>query len=169
MATEILDLRRMDQRSTHYRHPLWLTSAAIEKEADDKAAILFSFPPEQCKAAVIHVVAAEIVTPFAGGTITLDVGKHTIPTEQSKTGDTAAIVNYQGYIVNTDITHGTAGIYFPGTSDFVTQLAAGAMGGSLTRMIPSASNVPCLSVQLASSAQITAGEARIHALVSFIR
>ena len=45
MATiALLDYRRPDLRKQTLENPVWIASAIFGKEADDKGALLFSFP-----------------------------------------------------------------------------------------------------------------------------
>jgi len=168
MATEILDLRRTDQRNTYLRHPFWMTSAAITPKADDKATILFSFPtPSNVEGGrlIVHEICCQIVTAFAGGTITLNVGSHTIATNDAVTGDTATLVDADDYIPTASITNSTVGYYFPAAGDWLTAAAAATVVAPRL-IVPAATAVPCISCELASDAAITAGEARIHVLIS---
>lgn len=167
MATDILDLRRTDERNATLANPVWLESAVIDKDADDKAAILFSFPTSKAKAMVVHSIYVDIIEAFAGGTVTLDVGAHTLATDDVTTDGTATLVDADDYVPTADVTNGTIGIYFPDGGDFVTAKAAGTT--ALPQKIVNAdTTVPCISAQLASSAAITAGAARVYALVSFL-
>jgi hypothetical protein len=168
MANTMLDLRRTDLRGTTLENPYWVTSAPITKDADDTEAVLFDFPltggnTNTRGLTIIHCICCEIVTPFAGGTITLDIGLGTIPLITTTTGGTVTITDADEYIINTEITHGTAGVYFPQASDFVTALAAGTHGSPVVLVHLDAA-IPVIYATLVSDAAITAGVARVHAL-----
>lgn len=163
----IVDYRRTDLRNTYQHHPVWLESASFGKEIDDKAGILFSFPTVEGKAVIVHDIVCKIITPFAGGTVVLNIGAHTLATDAVTTGGNATIVDIDDYIPTASITNGTAGVYAPATGDFVTAKAAGTNAAPQT-ITPADTTVPCISATLTSDATITAGEARVLALVSYI-
>ena len=165
----MLDLRRTDLRGTTLENPYWITSAPITPDADDTEAVLFSFPltggatPNR-GLVLITSICCEITTLFAGGTITLDIGYGTIPLEATTTGGTVTETDVDDYIDNTEITHGTVGIYFGAATDFVTALAAATFVQPV-KIIPVDSAVPVVYAKLLSDAAITGGSARVHALV----
>lgn len=164
----VLDLRRTDERHSVHANPFWLESGLITPAADDKGAILFSFPAAKGrKAVVVHEICCRIITAFAGGTITLDIGAHTLATDDVTTGGDATIVDVDDYIPTASITNGTIGVYWPAGGDFLTAKAAGTVSGPAI-ITPADTTVPCITATLASDATITAGAARIMALVSYL-
>jgi hypothetical protein len=165
----MLDLRRTDLRTTTLENPYWMTSAEINKDCDDTEAVLFSFPASggwmhTRGLFLITAICCEVITAFSGGTITLDIGYGTIPLETTTTGGIVTETDVDEYIDNTEITEGTAGIYFPAATDFVTALAAGTFVAPV-RIDPVDADVPVIYAKLLSDATITAGAARVHALV----
>jgi len=165
MATEILDLRRTDERNTYLQHPIWIASAVINKTAQGKAAILFSFPSSKYKHVLVHDIAVEVTEGFVGGTVTLDIGRHSIPLETSTTGGVATVTDSDAYIPAADIPEASVRWSMPATGAFITEKAAGS--SVMPVQIPVySSNILCISAELASSGTITAGQARVHALVS---
>lgn len=169
MATiTALDLRRTDERHSVHANPFWLVSGLVTKDADDKGAILFSFPAAKGrKAVIIHEICCHIITAFAGGTVTLNIGTHTLATNAVTTGGDATIVDVDDFIPTASITNGTIGIYWPAAGDFLTAKAAGTVAAPALQT-PADTTVPCITATLASDAAITAGAARVYALVSYL-
>lgn len=163
-----IDFRRTDERHSVHANPFWLESASFGKECDDKAAILFSFPAARGrKNVIVHEICIQIITAFAGGTITLNIGAHTLATNAVTTGGNATIVDVDDYIPTGSITNGTIGFYHPADGDFVTAKAAGTVVAPAL-IVPADTAVPCITATLASSEAITAGAARVYALVSYL-
>jgi len=170
MATEILDLRRTDERNTYLHHPTWLEMAAIKGNARGKAAILMSFPATKGVGFLIHELCCRIVTPFVSATSAIIiVGNHTIATEDAVDGDTATVVDTDAYMEAGDMSEYIAGIYFPRGGAFVTQLAAATTYTRPSFIVGSDATVTCISAELSCTSIITAGEARVYALVSTIQ
>jgi len=170
MANTMLDLRRTDLRATTLENPYWVTSAEINKDADDTEAVLFDFPltggnVNSRGITCIYAICCEITTLFAGGTITLDIGLGTIPLITTTTGGTVTITDADEYIINTEITHGTVGVYWPQASGFLTELAAGTHASPVTIAHLDA-DIPVIYATLVSDAAITGGAARVHALLN---
>ncbi len=165
----MLDLRRVDLRRQTLENPYWVTSAEINKDADDAEAVLFSFPltggatPSR-GLILITAICCEIITAFAGGTITLDIGLGTIPLESTTTAGVVTITDADEFIINTEITHGTPATYFPAASGWVTAWVAGTFVSPVA-IVPLDADVPVVYATLVSDAAITAGAARVHALV----
>jgi hypothetical protein len=164
MATStILDGRRTDQRTNVRVNPFWITSAELTKASDDKGFLFFSFP-EALGDYFIHNVLFEVVTGFAGGTITIDIGLGTLATNDITTDGDVTIVDKDEYIVNTDIVHGTPGYYTPDGGDWFTAWLAGNLD---TQIIAGAdTTVPAIYATMVSDAAITAGSGYLHAMVS---
>ena len=176
MATIALkDYRRTDLRKQTLENPVWITSAEVGIEADDKGALLFSFPknpvPDNMnpystyapagdlglcgKNYMIEDAVVEIVEAFAGGTVTLDFGVGTIATDAAQDGANITYTANDGIAADTVITEGTIGMYKP--------------AAALRTLIANAdTTVPCVFASLASSAAITAGKARLHLKISRI-
>lgn len=169
MATkEILDYRRMDERRYDHLTPRWISSAELSgPDADDLCALLFSFPAAKYGSAdlLIEKICFEVTEAFAGGTITVNVGSHTIATDLITTGGDATLVDVDDYIPTADITSGTPGVYFAATGDWIT---AKLLMTELTPVIivPADTTVPCIAVEVASDATITAGKGRVHVMIT---
>lgn len=168
MATKKLyDLRRADLRTNVLENPYWITSGPIGIAQDDYCAILFSFPATKYpnRLILIHAICHEIVTLWAGGTITLDGGAHTIATEAAETEDDATLVDIDEYIPHADVTHGAAGVYWPDGGDYFTALQADTWA-SPASIVPADATVPCIGVDPISDGVMTGGVSRIHVLIS---
>lgn len=169
MATkEILDYRRMDERRYDHLTPRWVSSAELCAVAsDDLCALLFSFPAAKYGSAdiLIEKICFEVTEAFAGGTITVDVGAHTIATDLITTGGDATLVDADDYIPTADITSATPGVYFAATGDWIT---AKLLMTELTPVIivPADATVPCVGVEVVSDAAITAGKGRVHMMLT---
>ena len=164
---ECLDYRRTDLRTNVLEGPYWLTSAEIGIACDDLVGILFSFPAAVYtrERILIHAIICQITTDWAGGTITLEIGSHTLATEAITTGDDATIVDTDEYIKSADITSATSAFYPPASSDYLTAIAAQTWAG-VDVITPADATVPCITVTLSSTDTLTAGAARVHALIS---
>ena len=168
----MLDLRRTDLRGTTLENPYWITSGEITNACDDTEAVLFSFPltggatPNR-GIALVTSICCEIITAFAGGTITLDIGIGTIPLESTTTDGTVTETDEDEYIDNTEITHGTPGVYFGAATDYVTALAAGTFVAPV-QIVGLDADLVVIYAKLVSDAAITAGLARVHALINNI-
>lgn len=167
----MLDLRRTDRRTNTLYNPYWTTSAEITPACDDTEAVLFSFPtisPIHFRGLLIlQEICCEVITAFAGGTITLDIGMGTIPLESTTTGGVVTETDVDEYIDNTEITHGTPAVYFPATGDWITAKLLMTNLAS-TIITPADSTVPVIYAKLASDAVITAGVARVHAMLNVV-
>ena len=165
-TTTMLDLRRHDLRTNVLENPYWVTSAEFDKDADDLAAVLFSFPAAiyTCGLVLIHEICIEIYTLFAGGTPSIDVGACTILTDDVTTdGDTTDVQN-DDYILSADVTEGATAVYWPTQGDWFTAKQANVMGVPAA-ITPADSAVPCIAAYLTDTT-VTAGQARVHMLMS---
>lgn len=163
MATkDMLDLRRQDQMRTLWT-PYWLVSSEVYgPDADDIAAVVFSFPAATYGDRLLKIleVAFQVTTDFAGGNITIDVGAGTIATDDAVDGDDVTTVDDDEYIEDSDITPGTAGLYWCQGSDWLTAKQTDTNQGEEI-ITPADSTVPCVVVYVASDATITAGRGRV--------
>ncbi len=173
----LLDYRRPDLRKQTLENPVWIASDIFGKEADDKGALLFSFPknpvPDNLspystyapagdlgisgKCYMIEDAVLEIIEAFAGGTVTLNVGSGTIATDAAVSDDNITYSANDGIVDTTDLTLGTAGFYKSAVSTMPRTLITNAD-----------TSTPCIFAALASSAAITAGKARLHLKLSRI-
>lgn len=171
----LLDYRRPDLRKQTLENPVWITSDVFGKEADDKGALLFSFPknpvPDNLspystyapagdlglcgKCYMIEDAVLEIIEAFVGGTPTIDVGVGTIATDAAVNDDNITYTANDGVVDNTDVTEGTIGFY--------------KVAAALRTVITNAdTSTPCVFASVASGAAITAGKARLHLKLSRI-
>lgn len=169
MATkEIIDYRRMDERAYTHLTPRWLSSAEISAvDSDDLCALVFSFPIAKYGSydVLIEKICFEVTEAFAGGTITVNVGSHTLATDLITTGGDATLVDVDDYIPTADITMATPAVYFALTGDWIT---AKLLRTELTPVIivPADTTVPAVGVEVVSDGVITAGLGRVHMLIA---
>ena len=178
MATvALLDYRRPDLRKQTLENPVWIASDVFGKEADDKGALLFSFPkvpvPDNLnpystyapagdlgmsgKCYMIEDAVIEIIGAFVGGTPSIDVGIGTIATDAAVNGENITYTALDGIVDTTDITEATIGFY------------KSAVSGMPRTLITNAdTNTPCIFATLSSGSAITAGKARLHLKLSRI-
>jgi hypothetical protein len=176
MATiALIDYRRPDLRKQTLENPVWITSAEFGKEADDKGALLFSFPTKPVpdnlspystyapagdlglcgKHYMIEDAVLEVTEAFEGGTVGIDCGVGTIATDAAETGDNITYTALDGVVYADDVFAGTVGMY--------------KTSSALRTMIVNAdTSTPCVFAALASSDTITAGKARLHLKISRI-
>jgi len=171
----IVDKRRSDQRRV-INSPYWITSAEIDPLDDGLSVtetecyLLFSFPAVKYGTSIILIqaMAFQVVEAFAGGTITIDIGRCTILTDGLTDGDTITFVDENDLITNAVITYGTPGIYHAGAGDYVSQ-AASAINGADNTIVPADATVPCVTAYLTNDGTAyTTGKGRLHMLVTEI-
>jgi hypothetical protein len=165
----MLDLRRTDQRQLpHAGGPVWLTSAEINKAADDTEAVLFSFPKASQKI-FIHQAVLDISEAFAGGTVAMTIGSGTLATDAVTTAGTCTNVDVDDYLNATDLSTMGSAIMVPAiNSDLGVAILANTMPATARLITGAASTVPCIYAALTSSGTITAGKARLKLLVSIL-
>ena len=169
----IIDKRRTDDRRV-INSPYWITSAEMDP-LDDGVAIdetesylLFSFPAAKYGTSMILVLSCvfQVVELFAGGTITIDVGTHTILTDDVTDGDVMTIVDVDDYIATGDITYGTTGAYWTASADFGTLNGTG-FPAIPTILTPADATVPAVGVHFTNDGTAyTTGKGRFHMLIS---
>ena len=169
MANTMLDLRRADQRTNVLENPVWISSGLITPAADDKEAVLFSFPiNSKFHFFCLQEICVETIEAFVGGTPATTIGTGSLATNDITTGGTCTVVDADEYFVNIAASGmgGTTLVFANTGGDFLTAKAAGLSG---TSMITCAdATVPCIYCALTSSAAITAGSARVHILGSYV-
>ncbi len=165
----MLDLRRADQRTNVLENPVWITSGIITPDADDAQAVLFSFPiNSKFNYFCLQEICVETIVGFAGGTITFTLGTGSLATNDITTGGVCSVVDADEYMASFAVAGmASAGLVFANTGgDFLTAKAAGTTG---VNMITCAdTTVPVIYCALASDAAITAGQARVHILGSYV-
>lgn len=80
----------------------------------------FQQPSTSTLKILIEKCCIQITEAWVGGTITVNVGSHTLATDGVTTDGVATLVDYDDYIPTADITYGTAGHYFAATGDWIT-------------------------------------------------
>jgi len=164
----MLDLRRQDLRTNTLSNPFWMTSGIIDSAAAGAEAVLFSFPENaRYQIFVPQSVCVETIEGFTGGTITFKLGSGTIATNDATDGDTVTASDDDLYVTSaTSAGIASIGVSFPGTGAFVTAKAAGKDGD--IAIACANADVPVVYASLASSGTITAGQARVHILGSYV-
>ena len=171
----IIDKRRYDQRRV-INSPYWITSAEIDPVDDGLAVdetecyLLFSFPAAKYLTSriLIMAMAFQVIEAFAGGTITIDIGRSTIATDVVTDGGTITFVDENDLIPTAGITYGTPGLYHAGAGDYVTQ-AASAINGADNTITPADATVPCVTAYLTNDGtSYTTGKGRMLMLITEI-
>ena len=172
MSTKIIvDYRRDDQRRYIYQ-PYWISSAeclALDIGSDEtKIAIMFSFPAAKYGSSLIliHQIVTQIVEGFTAGTITFNVGFHTLLTDDVTTDGVATLVDVDKLHPTASITNATIGNYWAGAGDFVTAKAAAIEALASSVIAPLDAAVPAIGIDLTTDGTFTAGKARLHMLIS---
>ena len=162
----ILDLRRTDQRTNVLENPVWITSGIFDATADDGDALLFSFPINaKYGYFCLQEVCIETIVAFTGGTIVFTLGSGTLATDAITTGGAVSVVDADFYCTTfAKAGMASTGVTFPDAGALVTLKAA----GKTTAIACADSTVPCIYGDLSSSAAITAGQARVHILGSYV-
>ena len=164
MATITLgaDYRRNDDTRTLWT-PYWLTSLEISGAvlSNTNGAVLWSFPAVKysTRKLIILNVCVQVVTVFAGGTPTLDLGSYTLATDDITTGGVATTVDADEYVPNADTTATSTGIYWAATGDWLTQKATGIIAAPVL-VTPADTTVPCVCI--IGAADMASGAARVH-------
>ena len=164
----ILDLRRDDQRAHTLANPVWLTSAEVNAAADDKEAVLFSFPKAGQKI-FIHNAFVDVSEAFVGGTVACTIGSGTLATDAVTTGGAVSIVDVDDYLDATDVsTMAAIGLLIATHSDLGAAIIANTEVAVARMITGAAATVPIVYAKLTSSATITAGKFRVKLLVSYM-
>jgi len=158
---ELYDYRRTDLRNYKTDHPFWVTSREVdEADAEDLAAVLFSFPGEQDY--MVQAMIVEVTEAAVGGTPTLTVGLGTLLTDDVTTAGDMTIVDIDEYFTSAVSLPAALGKKLIGASDFATAFAVA--GGQLITGADAA--VPCIAAFIASDTTLTAGKFKVHVLLS---
>jgi len=169
MATiTAIDYRRTDERNHVWLNPYWISSGIMAGPAcEDKGAILFSFP--KVKKFFIEQVVLQVITAFTANTV-ITIGSGTLATDAVTTGGDITIVDADEYLLNADITVGTAGWYASTTSTTSDWLAAKILGSYVAPYVltGAVTDVPVIYASMTNSDTIAAGAARLHVLLTEI-
>ncbi len=161
----MLDLRRTDQRSYPWHQLYWLTSAElVGPDTDDQEAVLFSFPLSRGKVTLLYEAVFETGDAF-DGTSDILVGIGTIETELAETGDTVSVVDADEIFQTGDLTLTANVISYLSGGDMFTALAAGTPGVTI---VHTDATVPVVYAAHTASSAVTAGQGRLHLLMSTI-
>lgn len=169
----VIDYRRTDLRKNILFNPYWITSAEmVGADAEDKAAVMFSFPTAG-RMTIVHQVMFQVTTVFTvdAGAAVCTVGLSTLATNAVTTGGVATTVDADSYMLTTQITFGTAGYYMPVTATTSTWLTS-AYGGTVTALASqfitgAATTVPAVTAYFSNAGgAILTGKARFHMLIS---
>jgi len=165
-TTEILDLRRTDERSSTPNGPFWITSGEVNSDADDLGAVLFSFPKANTRY-LIHQAVADVTEAFVGGTVACTVGIGTLATDAVTTGGDVTIVDVDDTLDATDLsTMAAIAVLFATSSDLGAAIVANTGVAGTSYIVGAAATVPCIYAKLTSDAAITAGKMRVKLLVT---
>lgn len=170
MATiTCLDYRRTDLRTNVLENPFWITSGLVSAvAADDKGALLFSFPVAGQIILVESVVVQNVVGITAATTI--DIGSGTLATNAVTTGGDITIVDADEYVKTADSVVTAATLWGPttgNTSDWLTAKAAETYAAPRV-IVGAATTVPCVYASVANAGVIAAGTFRVHMLINII-
>jgi len=170
MATiTCLDYRRTDQRIQTLENPFWLTSGIVSAvAADDKGALLFSFP-KAGEITIIKEVWVQNIAAITAGT-TIDIGIGSLATDAVTTGGDITIVDADEYIKNADTVLTIATMWGGVTANASDWLAAEAAKTAVAAryITGAATTVPCVYASVANGGAISAGTFRVHMLVTRI-
>ena len=159
-STTMLDLRRQDQMRTLWT-PYWLVSSEINKDCDDLAAVLFSFPAAiyGTRRLKINEIAVQVIDLF-DGTASLNIGSGTLATDAVTDGGTVTLVDEDDYVPTANITEATIGMYWATSGDWITAALLKTNAGPEI-ITPADATVPCVVAYLTAATAITVGKARV--------
>lgn len=161
MATIGMDYRRFDDKRTLWT-PYWITSSEFKgADIDDSnVGLLWSFPAAKYgnRKIMIDQIAIQVVTVFAGGTPTLDLGSYTLATDDVTTGGTATLVDADEYVPNADVTATSVAAYWAATGDWITAKLLWTNAAPVV-ITPADTTVPCICVL--GAADMASGGARV--------
>ena len=166
----MVDYRNPAQHRVIYL-PYWISSLeikALDLGSDEtKIAVCFSFPAAKYGDSIIIVekVGFQVTEAWAGGTITIDAGRCTIPLESTAAGGAVTFVDENDLIETSGITSGTEGYYPAAAGDWITAAALATCGADC-RIVPADSTVPCVTVYVTSDGTMTAGKGRLHMMIT---
>lgn len=173
MATKLIqEYRRNDQRRYIYQ-PYWITSAEVDHadfpNDETECGLMFSFPAAKYGTShiLIEKVGVEITEVWAGGSITIDVGRYTLATDDVTQGGVMTIVDYDDLVPTADITSGTAAYYPALTGDWITAALLMTCGADVT-IVPADATVPCVGLYVTTNSTTTSGKARVHMMITEI-
>jgi len=170
-----IDYRRTDLRKNVLENPYWITSSeVVGVDAEDKAAMLFSFP-NAGRITLVHEVLIQVTEAFTvdAGAALCTVGLGSLATDIITTGGVVTDIDQDSYILTASITVGTIGYYAPLTASASTWLTS-QKGGTQTALASqfikgATTTVPCICAYISNAGgAITAGKIRAHFLVSEI-
>lgn len=174
MATKIVVDRRNPAQRRYIYQPYWISSLelkALDVGSDEsKIGIMMSFPAVKYGGGSPRIsllqICCQITEGFLGGTITVNIGSHTLATDAVTDGGVATLVDYDEYIATATITNATAGAYFgaAASSDWLTSRLL-LTEADAACILPADATVPAIGADITSDGTLTAGKLRIHALI----
>jgi hypothetical protein len=177
MATKIVKDYRNPAQRRYIFQPYWISSLelkALDIGSDEtKIGIMMSFPAVKYGGGSPRIsvlqVCCQITEAFAGGSITVNVGTHTLLVDTVTDGGVATLVDFDEYIAAATITHGTLGAYFgaAASSDWLTSRLLWTEADAAC-ILPLDAVVPAVGVDLTSDGTMTAGKLRVHMLIAEI-
>ena len=169
MTITVIDYRRTDQRTNVLENPFWLTSGLVSAvAADDKGAVLFSFPVAG-RIVIIQEVVVENVEVLDTG-VTVNVGYGTLATDAVTTAGVMTETARTGLVLPADTVLTAAAKWGPTTANTSAWLTARATGTwAVPRyLLGAASTVPCIYSFNEKSGVIATGTFRVHVLVTIL-
>ena len=165
----VIDYRRTDQRTNVLENPFWITSGLVScVAADDKGALLFSFPTAG-RVVIIQDVVVENVQVLDTG-VTVNVGYGTLATNAVTTGGVLTETARTGIVDPTDtvLTAATKwGATTANTSAWLTAKVAGTWAVP-RKLVGAAATVPCIYSYNEKTGVIATGTFRVHLLITVI-
>lgn len=165
-----IDYRRTDQRTNVLENPYWITSGLVSAvAADDKGAMLFSFPSAGSIIIVQDVVVQNFEVLDTG--VTVSIGLGTLATNAVTTAGVITEVDRDEYVKTGDVVL-TANTKWGSTtganaSDWLTARAAHTFAAP--RYITGAATaVPCVYAYTEKTGTIATGTFRVHMLITFV-
>jgi hypothetical protein len=165
-STVVLDYRRLDQRRQTLENPYWFTSKDVSMvDAEDKAAVLISFPKAGLNTLVLAVFV-QVVTIGAGGTPACTIGYGTLATDSVTTGGACTATDEDNFCASAAVTWTTAGYYPAGACDWFTDVSTPVFTAAAARIVGAASTVPFIGAWYTDVGTPTQGVFRVHLLLT---
>ncbi len=165
-----IDYRRTDLRTNVLEVPFWLTSGLVSAvAADDKGAILFTFPIAGQIIIVLDVVVENVQVLDTG--VTVNIGRGTMATNAITTGGVITEVDRDEYVKPADTVLTAAAKWGSTTganaSDWLTLAAAGSWVAPRV-LTGAATAVPTIYSYNEKTGTIATGTFRVHMLVTIV-
>jgi len=166
-STTVLDYRRTDARRQTLENPYWFTSGLVSMvDAEDKAAVLISFPTAGL-ITLVHAVFVQVVTIGAGGTPVCDIGYGTLATDDITTAGACTATDSDNFMPSAGATWTTAGYYPAGAGDWKTD-SLNVWTAAAAMIVGKATDVPFIGAWYTDVGTPTQGAFRVHLLLSVL-